>query len=172
MPGVRGAAADGVTPTEVSSITSDVDQVGVSWVQRHLIAVAVVVAAVASTGSVFAFARPTAHQQSRVTTVHMQDQRHYRVAEVRKAFAAHGLQLMVKNHVGGRDAMTILSTGPAGTPSPFTVAVFGPQTTVTFTQEPDGKSFDAQFGNVQVHYGGFSTRFRSRVEAAVAELRT
>lgn len=162
----------GVTPTEVSTVTSDVDQVGVSWVQRHLIALAVVVAAVAATGSVFAFARPTAHQQSRVTTVHMQDQRHYALAEVRKAFAAHGLQLTVKTHVGGKDAMTILSNGPAGAPSPFTVVVFGPKATVTFTQDSDGKSFDAHFGNVQVHYGGLGTRFRSSVEAAVAELRT
>ena len=87
-------------------------------------------------------------------------------------FAAHGLRLSVKARVGGRNGTTILSSDSGRTPSAFTVSVFGPQATVTFTQVPDGKSFDAQFGNLQIHYGGFSKPFRSRVEAAVADLRS
>jgi len=45
-------------------------------------------------------------------------------------------------------------------------------TTSTREASGDGKSFDAQFGNLQIHYGGFSKPFRSRVEAAVADLRS
>jgi hypothetical protein len=52
----------------------------VSWISRHVIAVAAVLIAVAATGGIFAFARPTYQPSSPYTLVNMSGQRHYTVA--------------------------------------------------------------------------------------------
>jgi hypothetical protein len=148
------------------------DCMRVTWIQRHLIAIALTAIMVAAVSAAFVILRPSAGQAIRVTTVHMQDERLVTVVDVEKAFAAHGVALSVKAQTGGRNAMTILSNSPGGKPTPFTVSVFGPRATVTFAPPVDSNSYDAQFANLQVHYGGFNKRFRSKVEAAADDLQS
>src|SRR4051794_34926485 len=64
-----------------------------SWTRSHLLAVAVVLVAVASTGAVFAFARPGYHAQATEKAINLSSGKHYTSSVVRKAFAAHGLRL-------------------------------------------------------------------------------
>lgn len=148
------------------------DYVQVTWIQRHLIAVVLTAIMVAAVSSAFVMLRPSAGNSIRATTVHMQDERLVSVADVENAFAAHGVTLSVKAKTGGRNAMTILSSSPGGKPTPFTVFVFGPRATVTFAPPVDSKSYDAQFANLQIHYGGFNKHFRSKVEAAADDLQS
>jgi len=63
LPNVRWLSARLRLPVVgIAARAKRVDLQDVSWLSRHLIAVAVVGVAVASVGAVFAFARPTYHR--------------------------------------------------------------------------------------------------------------
>ena len=142
-----------------------------SWLSRHLIAVVVVCVAAASVGAVFAFARPTYHPTTD-KRVEMQGQRHYSVAEVKRAFAAHGIVFRHASRSGtAARGLTVLGDVKPGTrDDAFTVTLFGPESTVWFgPAAPQG--YDARLGNLVVYYGWTNRAFLAKVKAAVADLK-
>ena len=147
----------------------------VSWVSRHVASVAVVLFAVAALGAVFVFARPAYHPSSPYTTVNMRDQRHYTVAQVRQAFAAHALWLPRTSANGNANrGLTVLSPTLRGGLAPqYTVTLFGTEATVSFGPklEPQ-QGYESRFGNAAVLYGDPHPdhTLLARIEAAVADL--
>jgi hypothetical protein len=143
----------------------------VSWVSRHVIAVAAVLVAVAATGGVFAFARPTYRPSSPYTLVNMNGQRHYTVAQVRQAFASHGL---VINSVAKSDTgLTILDQRHGRIAPDWTISLFGTESTVSFGPKLDpAQGYESRFGNVAVLYGDPhpNQALLARIKAAVSDL--
>jgi hypothetical protein len=146
----------------------------VSWVSRHALAVAVVLVAVAATGGVFAFARPTYRPSSPYTLIDMSNQRHYTVAQVRHAFASHGLPINSVTGSGDRESGIIILDQRRGRMAPdWTISLFGPESQVSFGPKLDPKSgYESRFGNVSVLYGDPhpDRAVLARIEAAVADL--
>ena len=142
-----------------------------SWLSRHLIAVAIVALAAASVGAVFAFARPTYHPVTD-KKVEMQGQRHYSLVEVRRAFKAQGIVFGHAWHSGSAQrGLTVLGDVRPGTrDDAFTVTLFGPDSTVWFGPAAT-QSYQAHLGNLVVFYGSTNQAFLAKVKAAVADLK-
>jgi hypothetical protein len=147
------------------------DEVSVGWLSRHLVAVAVVLFAVAATGSVFAFARPAySGPTTSFDDVNMKEQRLYTVAEVEHAFAQHGLLINSVTRRGDAHTGTTTLDRRHGRIAPdWTISLFGPDQTVHFSKNMQG-AYVSRFGNLMVFYGGKNAALTARIEAAVTDL--
>ena len=137
-----------------------------SFAQRHLAPVLVVLAAFLAAVGVFAFARPQYQPLYESKTIDFSKLHHYDASAVRGAFAAHGVTL----YTGDRPApgMATFSSDPAFHAAAVQVIV-GPRTG-TGSFGPKLESYDQRFGNVMVTYGGHDERLLDRVKAAVGDL--
>jgi hypothetical protein len=146
----------------------------VSWVSRHVIAVAAVLVAVAAMGGVIAFARPTYRPSSPYTAVNMNGQRHYMVAQVKHAFASHGLVINSVTRSGDRHTgLTILDQRHGRIAPDWTISLFGTESTVSFGPKLDpAQGYESRFGNVAVLYGDPhpNQALLARIKAAVSDL--
>jgi hypothetical protein len=141
-----------------------------SWVSRHVVAVAVALFAVVAMGGVFAFARPAYHQASTEEAVNMKEQHLYTVAQVEQAFARHGLLInSVTRRGDARTGTTTLARRRGRIAPDWGVSLFGPDQTVYFSKNMKG--YVSRFGNVMVFYGGKNVATTARIEASVADLR-
>jgi hypothetical protein len=125
-------------------------------------------------GGVFAFARPTYRPSSPYTAVNMNGQRHYTVAQVKHAFASHGLVINSVTRSGDRrTGLTILDQRHGRIAPDWTISLFGTESTVSFGPKLDPKNgYESRFGNVSVLYGDPhpNQALLARIKAAVSDL--
>lgn len=136
---------------------------------RHRLALAIVLAAAAATAGVFAFARPEYRPQYDSEMIDVAKLHHYPLAEVRAAFAKHGLPLRYDN--GGSPVRMLGTTAPR-TWDTTAFNVYYLTTTsgrVSWGPELD-TAWEKRLGNLLVHYGGHDDAVLARVKAAVDEL--
>jgi len=126
-------------------------------------------------GAVFVFARPAYHPSSPDTLVNMNDQPHYTVAQVRKAFASHALRLGRESRDGNAKHGFVVLSLPLhdGQAPSFTVTLFGTESTVSFGPKLDStQGYETRFGNLSVLYGDPhpNPALLARIKAAVSDL--
>jgi hypothetical protein len=120
-------------------------------------------------GGIYAYARPAYHQSSSEEAVSMSGQRIYTVAQVKHAFASHGLLInSVTRNGDARTGTTILDERHGRIAPAWTVSLFGPDGTVYFSKNMQG--YIARFGNLMAFYGGKDPALLTRIRAAVADL--
>jgi hypothetical protein len=134
----------------------------------------VVAIALTATAAVFAFARPSSERYEG-ETLDMRNEHVYSLAEVRRAFARHGLPLRYDANLRAlpRGVATLGSTPRrTWTVDAFYVYYAGAEATVDWGDPAFAEGrYEERFGNLLVHDGGNDASVRARVEAAVAELR-
>ena len=137
-----------------------------SFAQRHLAPMLIVLAACLAALGVFAFARPKYHPLYESKMIDFSKQHYYSPSTVRWAFATHGVEL----YSGDTPAvgMRTYRSDPAFRAASVQVMV-GPRTG-TGSFGPKLESYDERFGNVMVTYGGHDVRLLDRVKTAVDDL--
>jgi hypothetical protein len=116
-----------------------------------------------------AFARPEYHPRYAGNTIDMSLARVYGVAQVRAAFAAHGIKLRYSSGIGrGATGITILSTKRSPQSKDVSVMVAGRRARVSWGPKLD--RYDVRFGNVAIAYGGDDPGMLNAIEAAVFNL--
>jgi hypothetical protein len=143
---------------------------------RHPVSLVIVLVAMATTMSVFVFARPQYRPQFENPPFDMTKEHVYSRAEVRGAFAQHGLRLRYVTQIGGHDGgVTTYATGkPPWDTKQFYVYYAGPKAQGSWGDPDiakDGGEYEQRFGNLLVHYGGSDEQMLARIEAAVDDLR-
>jgi hypothetical protein len=136
---------------------------------RYRITLAIVAVALATVAGVFAFARPEYDVEQGSKMIEIADLHHYSLAEVRVAFAKHGLPLRYDND---SSPILMLGTTPPGTWDTTAFYVYHVTTTsgrMSWGLEND-EAWEKRFGNLLVHYGGTDEAVLERVKAAVSEL--
>jgi hypothetical protein len=137
---------------------------------RHALALVVALCAILATVGVFAFARPEYHPRYGSKTIDMSRQHIYRVADVRRVFAARGVRLRYSTQLGPkRSGITTLAAHFPWRQNDLTVSVAGPRAKVSWGVTFD--RYDKRFGNVDVRYNGTDLRLLASVKAAVSDLR-
>ena len=136
-----------------------------SFAQRHLAPMLIVLAACLAALGVFAFARPKYHPLYESKMIDFSKQHYMSPRLVRQTFAAHGIRLYK-----GADAwsVAVFSGSPKFTADALSVNV-GPRTG-TGSFGPKLEPYDERFGNVLVTYGGHDKQFLERIKAALTDL--
>jgi hypothetical protein len=128
-----------------------------------------VVAALAATAAVFAFARPE-YRTPDQRTVDLARVHHFGRAVVRRTFAAHGIRLRYSNDKVRGGGPLWLSPTPIPVPTSGLYVIFAGRTgTVSWGPATSGE-YDQPVGNLDVHYGGGDAATLAAVKSAVAEL--
>jgi hypothetical protein len=136
------------------------------WLRAHPLAVVLVAAALAGTTAAFAFARPEYHPRATSVTIDMAAQPHYAGVDVTRVFAAHGLQLALRNRDSGMRFYAPPGTGP----SDFLVTIYPLRAKVSFGLAGPKPLVDRRVGNVEVSYGGHDVALAARIAAAADAL--
>jgi hypothetical protein len=146
-----------------------------TWVSHRVLTVAVVAVALTVTGGIFAFARPSYHPARRSYTVNMTASPSYSVAQVVRAFAAHGISLFKSDTLAS--AIFLINTPNAHSPHALVVTRFRPSGTVGFvTHKNSRRSYEKRVGNVVVDFnaqdqsGGRDLSLGQRAAAALRDL--
>ena len=124
----------------------------------------VIATAVLATAGVFTFARPQYHPRYESKTIDFSKQHYYAPAEIRRAFAAHGIALR------SGDVSWWLGNGPAPWKADALQVLVGPRHGKG-SWGPKLEPYDERFGNVFVSYGGHDEHLLDRVKAAVSDIR-
>ena len=135
---------------------------------RYHVSMTIVLTAAAAVGAVFAFARPAYERDRGGEMLDLAKVEHHSLAEVRAAFAKHGLPLRYDN---APSEPLLLSAQPLRGAADSLNVYFFARRTGTFSWGPklDGV-WDARLGNVLVAYGGHDEQLLARAKAAVDEL--
>ncbi len=134
---------------------------------RHLVGALLVASMLFVTVGVFTFARPAYRAPNESRTIDFSKEHHYALADVKRAFAAHGIVL----HAGARSAgFAWLGSGPAPFRADSLQVIVAPRNGRASWGDKVSP-YDARFGNVLVTYGGHDGTLLARVKAAVSDIR-
>jgi hypothetical protein len=134
---------------------------------RYPFSLAIVLAAVAATAGVFLFEH-VQNRQPNQRVVSLAHVRYYSPAQVRQAFARHGITL---RYTSTALPGLWLSNTPLPVPTAgLYVMLAGKKGTVSWGPKT-GSEYDQPIGNIDVHYGGGDAHVLDAVSAAVSELR-
>ena len=132
-------------------------------VERFPVSVGVIVGLVIAVTGVFVMSMPMSRSPIDETMLKGTQERHYAVADVRRAFAAHGVPL--RSSIHAVSGVTLV-----GATSKLFVFVADSGSGVDSGVRA-GSAYEKRVGNLLVHYGGADERTLAHVRAAVAALR-
>jgi hypothetical protein len=127
-------------------------------VERFPVSVGVLAGLVIAVTGAFVLSMPAYRSPIDKTMLKGSQHGHYAVADVRKAFAGHGVPL--PSTVRALSGVTLV-----GTSSELYVFVAGPRSGVDSSPRP-GAAYERRLGNVLVHHGGSDRRVLAHVKAA------
>jgi hypothetical protein len=137
-----------------------------SFALRHSISLVLVLAALASTAAVFAFARPQFQKPNESEMIDFSGRVYHSPDAVKAAFAAHGVELQIVSRFSG---MITLSNESAPLQADALQVIVAPRSgrgSWGARLEP----YDKRFDNLLVSYGGKDERLLAGVESAVSDL--
>jgi hypothetical protein len=138
-----------------------------SFALRHPISLVLVVAALAGTAAVFAFARPQYHSPNESEMIDFSERVHHSPEAVQAAFATHGIQLRIVSRFSG---MIVLSNGPAPLQADDLQVIVAPRSG-SGSWGPRLEPYDERFDNLLVSYGGKDEQLLADVQSAVSDLK-
>jgi hypothetical protein len=137
-----------------------------SFALRHPLSLVIVMAALAGTAAVFAFARPQYQKPNQSEMIDFSGRIYHSPDAVEAAFAAHGVQLHIVSRFSG---MITLSNESAPLQADALQVIVAPRSG-RGSWGPRLEPYDERFDNLLVSYGGKDERLLASVESAVSDL--
>ena len=135
---------------------------------RYRVSLAIVIAVGAAVAGVFGFARPEYDSERGSKMIDIAELHHYPLADVRAAFAKHGLPLRYDN--APSEPLWLSSEPRPWSTGTFYVHYVASRTgRMSWGPELDG-AWEKRLGNVRIHYGGDDEAMLARIKSAVDEL--